>query len=1185
MSIRFVENGRGRDSAVPIEEKDTVNTETGRQEEDPGKPDAERGIQPLETAEITFWGEQKGFGHSNEMTIFTKLLVYRQRYIDSIADYENMKQDELARRKREWDLALQTFRVERDACEKKRLEDINREIERFSQFKRDRKDCFSKDKEDYDTQIDHIRKKLDVLGKLNKYKKDDEAKLLKAKKCFLDAIEELEKERQNKKEGYDSDKGDMMAVYETNINQIEAASEEELKAIDERKKAQSDEYDALCTDIERKYSEKIDNINREYERLLCENFDNRHISGYLEHARRYMISGDHFVCPGEMSKYIHFGNLFVHMDRTYETAKGFDRLIRDHAQVISVDSARKMTLALPYLQSFREGVSLVIKHNGSDQVRDLLKDIVMKTLMSYPAGKVVATMIDPKGLGGSFAGLGRLGGDKNTWLRDTKIWSEETEIEGAINRFRETAENWIQIYGGDKEALLKKEQLKVLAIMDFPQHFNDRAMDGLQAIIRNCKDTGTIVYIMSQKEEFDHLMEESPDKRDDFRKCVMLEQIEDNNDFIVNNYNRYHVSLQGFSTIRKNANAIINALSHAADSYQSPIIPFSSLYKKDMLDSNNWFTGNPRSFSVPIGYHSFNAPMSLSFGAVNDTKQNVLIEGMPRSGKTNLLHNIILGGLLNYKPQYLQFYLIDFKDGVEFREYADYFLPGIKVIAVDAQREFALSILEELVDEMTRRNNEFGRISTNDIESYNKSIGASEIMPRLVLIFDEVTSLFGSSDPVSQACLEHIMKIQTKGGNVGIHTILATQDYNQCNGLNVDRDFSLAKIRIVTFGREDTTCSILKSTEGMAIGRIGSALFNDNGGEASNNRYLRVGTSKREALPKEEPNRQDYLEQLDDYYRKVADLYTEYETHVWTQDLEKNPNLYFNQVIRNAGDDIALANTKLVPGTDVGMLTGNGIRNNFYVTTFKQEEKENLLLLGSTEGNDGRMVESIVICMLLSIVCECAIKRKTQSRVYIIDGSVKRGTHHKDKKKVRLNDLSELFDIVDYYRGRDDSFAVLLRDISEEIDIRSSIGGGHPPIYLVINKIDDMEFYFRSDSHGNAADGRTLLHKILAEGPEVGVHVIMIGEYFDVVVSHILDNRVNDYFNKRIAIHFDDSDKQFQMVYKREIADSRHSDKLAVIYDRISEEAEVDMFSVYDVPDRAWVEQIAMALDPEQEEW
>ena len=1154
-------------------------------DEQQGMADTTSGGQGAGTAEITFWGEQKGFGHSNEMTIFTKLLVYRQRYIDSVAEYESMKQDELARRKREWDSALHNFRMERDACEKKRLEDINREIERFSQFKKDRKDDFSKDKEDYDTQIDHIRKKLDVLGKLNKYQKDDEAKLLKAKKCFLDAISELENEKQNKQNGYDNDKGDMMAAYESNIKSIEAAAEEEMKAIDERKKADSNEYDALCRDIERKYSETIENINREYERLLCENFDNRHISGYLEHAKRYMISGDHFVCPKEMSKYIHFGNLFVHLNRTYETAKGFDRLISDHAQVISMDSSKKMTLALPYLQSFREGVSLIIKHNGSDQVKDLMKDIVMKTLMSYPAGKVVATMIDPKGLGGSFGGLGRLGGDKHTWLRDTKIWSEETEIEAAINRFRETAENWIQIYGGDKEALLKKEQLKVLAIMDFPQHFNDRAMDGLQAIIRNCKDTGTIVYIMSQKEEFDNLMEESPDKRDDFRKCIILEQIEDNNDFIVNNYNRYHVALQGFSTIRKNANAIINTLSVAADAYQSPIIPFSSLYKKDMMDSNNWFTENPRSFTVPIGYHSFNAPMALSFGAVNDTKQNVLIEGMPRSGKTNLLHNIILGGLLNYKPQYLQFYLIDFKDGVEFREYADYFLPGIKVIAVDAQREFALSILEELVDEMTRRNNEFGRISTNDIESYNKSVSSAEIMPRLVLIFDEVTSLFGSSDPVSQACLEYIMKIQTKGGNVGIHTILATQDYNQCNGLNVDRDFSLAKIRIVTFGREDTTCSILKSTEGMAIGRIGSALFNDNGGESANNRYLRVGTSKREALPEEEPNRQDYLERLDAYYNQVADLYSDYETHVWTQDLEKNPNLYFNQVIRNSEDDTLWANTKLVPGMDVGILTGNGIRNNFHIITLRQEEKENLLMLGSTEGNDGRMVDSICICMLLSIICECSIKGKTQSRVYIIDGSVKRGTHHKDKKKVKLKDLSELFDIVDYYRGRDDSFATLLRDISEEIDTRSRRGGEHPPIYLFINKIDDMEFSLQSGSYDNETDDRTVLHKILAQGPEVGVHVIMIGEYYDVVVSHILNNRVNEYFNKRIAIHFDDSDKQFQIVYKREIAENRNNDKIAVIYDRISEEAEVDMFSVYDVPDRAWVEQIALALDPEQEEW
>lgn len=1108
----------------------------------------------------------------NEIDIIDQLLKRRQNYIDSINEFEKSRKSELNKTKTEWDYKLTSFKNERDICEKKRLLDINREIDYFKNKKDERQKNYSNTVRELDNQIDQIKKKLDVLGKLKKFSGDDPVMLLKAKKCFLDAVTQLESDKQKETAQNDEDSAKMVAAYEKNIEDIEKVTDEKLKEIDERKKTATSKYDEVCRDIEKKYSGKLEDINNEFEKQLNENYESYDIAGYLENAGRYVMTGENYVCPDEMSRFIHFGNLFVNMDKTYETAKGFDRIFLNFAKDITVDDSKKLIVKLPYLQSFMDGVSLVIKHNGSNYTKEILKDIVLKTLMYYPAGKTAVTMIDPKGLGGSFSGLGRLGGDKNTWLRDTKIWSEEDEIEAAIDRFRETAENWIQIYSGDKEALIKKEQLKLLAIMDFPQHFSKRALDSLSAVIRNCKDTGTIIYIMTAKEEFENLLKESSERVEDFKNCVVIDQRGDDNDFVLATRPHLHITFDGFGDIRKNSNDIISTISREADSYQPPIVAFSSLYEKDMLDSNYWFTGNPRNFSIPIGYHSFNAPMSLSFGAVNDTKQNILIEGMPRSGKTNLLHNIILGGLLNYNPQYLQFYLIDFKDGVEFREYADYYLPGIKVVAVDAQREFAKSILDELVDEMTRRNNEFGRIGTNDIESYNRSADAAEIMPRLILIFDEVTALFNSNDPVSEACLEGIMKIQTKGGNVGIHTILATQDYNQCSIVDVDRDFSLAKVRIVTFGRDDTKCSILKSTDGMAIGRIGSALFNDNGGEASNNRYMRVATSKKEALPEGEATRQDYLEKLDEYFNKLKDVYSDYEPHVWTQDMEKNPNIYFNQVLMNSDDDYYLSEVKLVPGKDIGILLGNGIRSNFHVITLKQEEKENILMLGMSEGNGIKMMESVIISMIMSIACECSIKNKTRSQVYILDGSVRSGAEHRDRKKVKLSDMSRLFEMVDYFRVRDNSFIALLTDLSEEIDTRLENNGDYDPIYLFINKIDDMEMYFGKSS---ADSGVTLLNKILFRGPNVGVHVIMTGEYYDIVVSNILNNSVNEFFNKRIAIHFDDSAKQFHLVYKREITGGSHNDKIAIIYDRISDEAEIDMFSVYDIPDYSWVEQIA----------
>ena len=501
-------------------------------------------------ADITFWGADKDFSHDNEIKIFEKLIDCRAQYVNSVVDLEKDKKIELSRRKSEWDTQLAEYKIKRDSFERNRLEDMNREIEKFKQKKEERKREYSYAVRDLDNQIDEVKRKLDVLGKLKRYRDDDAGKLLKAKKCFLDAIAELENAKQNETKAYDSDEVFLVAEYEQSIKEIENSVEAQVSVIDEKKKKGIDEYDSFCRDIEKKYSERIEASNKEFEQRVKDNFSDKQIADYQRNASRYMISGDGYTCVSEMADHIHFGDISVHMDKSFETTRGFDRLFLEYAKSIVTDDQRRITLTLPYIQSFKEGVSLVVKHNGSSQVKECLKDIVLKTLMYFPAGKAVVTMIDPKGLGGSFSGLGRLGGDKNTWLRDTKIWSDEKEIEAAISRFRETAENWIQIYGGDKDALVKKEQLKILAIMDFPGHFSARALDGLSAVIRNCRNTGTIVYIMTSKDDFDKMLEEFPERKDDFSKCTILEQVGNANDFLINGHKRYHVTLKGLDSVR-----------------------------------------------------------------------------------------------------------------------------------------------------------------------------------------------------------------------------------------------------------------------------------------------------------------------------------------------------------------------------------------------------------------------------------------------------------------------------------------------------------------------------------------------------------------------------------------------------------------------------------------------------------
>ena len=136
-------------------------------------------------ADITFWGADKEFSHDNEIKIFEKLIDCRAQYVNSVVDLEKDKKIELSRRKSEWDTQLAEYKIKRDSYERSRLEDMNHEIEKFKQKKEERKRDYSYAVRDLDNQIDEVKRKLDVLGKLKRYRDDDAGKLLKAKNVSL----------------------------------------------------------------------------------------------------------------------------------------------------------------------------------------------------------------------------------------------------------------------------------------------------------------------------------------------------------------------------------------------------------------------------------------------------------------------------------------------------------------------------------------------------------------------------------------------------------------------------------------------------------------------------------------------------------------------------------------------------------------------------------------------------------------------------------------------------------------------------------------------------------------------------------------------------------------------------------------------------------------------------------------
>ena len=126
-----------------------------------------------------------------------------------------------------------------------------------------------------------------------------------------------------------------------------------------------------------------------------------------------------------------------------------------------------------------------------------------------------------------------------------------------------------------------------------------------------------------------------------------------------------------------------------------------------------WQLDTTAELRVPIGRTGAKKLQMLAIG--KGTRQHMLVAGKTGSGKSTLFHVIITNLALWCSPEQVEFYLVDFKKGVEFKCYATRHLPHARVVAIESDREFALSVLQRVDAELKRRGELFRRAGAQDL--------------------------------------------------------------------------------------------------------------------------------------------------------------------------------------------------------------------------------------------------------------------------------------------------------------------------------------------------------------------------------------------------------------------------------------------------------------------------------------
>lgn len=248
-----------------------------------------------------------------------------------------------------------------------------------------------------------------------------------------------------------------------------------------------------------------------------------------------------------------------------------------------------------------------------------------------------------------------------------------------------------------------------------------------------------------------------------------------------------------------------------------------------------WASRSQDGLEFPLGLDATGAVYRFRLGY--DVVHHGLIGGAPGSGKSNLLHVLIMQLALTYSPDEVQLYLLDFREGVEFQDYVT--LPHAVVVALESEREFALSILERLQAELKTRGDLFNQVGAQFLSDYVAATQRS--LPRILLIIDEFQVLFIEEDALARQAGQILEDLTRRGRGFGIHVLLSSQTPT-ISGLYSRTLYEQMGLRIALRCTPAVSQAVLGDSNLAAsqLTQSGQAIVNDGLGDRGRNREVQV---------------------------------------------------------------------------------------------------------------------------------------------------------------------------------------------------------------------------------------------------------------------------------------------------------------------------------------------------------
>ncbi len=721
--------------------------------------------------------------------------------------------------------------------------------------------------------------------------------------------------------------------------------------------------------------------------------------------------------------------------------------------------------------------SLLIEAGDAARPRALaaVRVAMARLLAGYPPGRVRFTILDPVGLGQSFAGFMRLT-DHDPALVNARIWTEQRHIEQRLTDLTEHMETVIQKYLRDEYATIEAynevageiaEPYRYLVVADFPANFTDEAGRRLASIADSGARCGVHTIILADPGK------PTPQgvDLDDLRAHALVIRAGDDGSFSIADDVLGEVPLTLDDEPEERVfDELIRKVGAASVEAGRVEVPFRTIAPED---DQLWTRSSASEVAVPLGKSGATRVHELNLG--KGTSQHALIAGKTGSGKSTLLHVMITAAAMWHSPDELEFYLVDFKKGVEFKAYAGGEIPHIRAVAIESDREFGLSVLQRLDEELKTRGDLFREVGAQSIGAFREAKPGHR-MPRIMLVIDEFQEFFVEDDRIAQDAALLLDRLVRQGRAFGIHVLLGSQTLSGAYTLARSTVGQMG-VRIALQCSETDSYLILSEDNGAArlLTRPGEAIYNDAGGLVEGNTPFQTSWLS-------DKDRDGGLARVANLARERGVTFEPPIVFEGNAAARLETSAALEKAASGGAPTAALPAPRAWVGDPVAIKDAAG-------ATLRRRSGSNLLIIGQQSETALGMMSGV----LLSLAAQHGVSGAGSARFVILDG-----TPEDDPGFGALERFAEALPHEHTFAGWRNA-ADALAGVDQIVTQREeSNKTGEPAVFVLINGLHRLrslrraedDFSFSMDDEDKPASPDKMLAHVLREGPGLGVFTV-----------------------------------------------------------------------------------------------